>query len=163
MLCTRSFYFLYFSFIENVTKTLLRQSTLTENFLIEKLPGNTELKVTTEDKAVLSLIKVIHPRKFLLSCYPIRTDTRAHTCRYILIPTTMPCNLLFAITKDRSTVANYNHALKSRSNEWNEITFLASILVRVPSCRLSKSSSNLVCVRFKAVAISHTWDKVRSV
>ena len=149
---------------EMLQKLCLGRSTLRRNFLMEKLPGNTELKVTTEDKVILDLIKVIHSRKFLLSRYPTCTHTHTYTQRVRSQTNEAHAIYHLPLPSTGSTVANYNHAFKSRSNEWNEITFPVAIPGAVCVCgSVSKSSSNSVSVTFKAVAISHAWDKVRSI
>lgn len=82
------------------------------NFLTEKLAGNTELKVTAEDKAIRSLVKVIHPLEFPHSrC----TLVHKHTYTYHHLPTRAARRQL-----------QLRPPLKSRSNEWNEITISSS-------------------------------------
>lgn len=82
------------------------------NFLTEKLAGNTELKVTAEDKAIRSLVKVIHPLEFPHSrC----TLVHKHTYTYHHLP-----------TRTARRQLQSRPPLKSRSNEWNEITISSS-------------------------------------
>ena len=129
---------------------------------MEKLPGNTELKVTTEDKAILDLIKVIHSRKFLLSRCPTYTDTRAHIHKYVL-----------RLTKPmQSTICHYHQPILplpititplNRDRTSGTKLRSRSLSPGFVCGSVSKSSSNSVSVALKAVAISHAWDKVRSI
>lgn len=97
----------------------------------------------TEDKAIRSLVKVIHPLEF-----PHSHDPHSSTNIPIRITIYQP------IASRRQLQSR--PSLKSRSNEWNEITISSPL----PSFRNQQIRNP---VAFKPVSISHSRDKARPI
>lgn len=85
----------------SVKNTARERNGSSANFLTEKLAGNTELKVTAEDKAIRSLVKVIHPLEFP----PSKLHTLTYTTNMYLHTYVSPATIYQPV----HLVANYNH------------------------------------------------------